>query len=42
MTHDPLDVLRADDLPVQPDPEFAARLRARLESALSLPEKELR
>ncbi|HEX9174937.1 MAG TPA: VOC family protein [Mycobacterium sp.] len=37
MTHDPLNVLRADDLPVQPDPEFAARLRARLESALSLP-----
>ncbi|HZU49988.1 MAG TPA: VOC family protein [Mycobacterium sp.] len=35
--HDPLYVLRADDLPVQPDPEFAARLRARLESALSLP-----
>ena len=38
MTHDPLDVLRADDLPVQPDPGFSARLRARLESALSLPE----
>ena len=37
MTHDPLDVLRADDLPVQPDPEFTARLRAQLESALSLP-----
>jgi predicted enzyme related to lactoylglutathione lyase len=41
MTHhdavDPLDVLRADDLPVQPDPAFAARLHARLESALSLP-----
>jgi predicted enzyme related to lactoylglutathione lyase len=35
---DPLDVLRADDLPVQPDPEFAARLRRRLESAVSLPE----
>jgi predicted enzyme related to lactoylglutathione lyase len=35
--NDPLDVLRADDLPVQPDPAFAARLRARLESALSLP-----
>jgi predicted enzyme related to lactoylglutathione lyase len=34
---DPLAVLRADDLPVQPDPAFAARLRARLESALSLP-----
>lgn len=34
---DPLDVLRADDLPTAPDPEFAARLRARLDSALSLP-----
>jgi predicted enzyme related to lactoylglutathione lyase len=38
MTSDPLDVLHADDLPVQPDPDFAARLRRRLESALSLPE----
>lgn len=28
---DPLTVLRADDPPVQPDPEFAARLRSRLE-----------
>ena len=36
--HDPLHVLHADDLPVQPDPAFAAQLRARLESALSLPE----
>ncbi|OBI46528.1 VOC family protein [Mycobacterium sp. E796] len=35
---DPLDVLHADDLPVQPDPGFAARLRRRLESAMSLPE----
>jgi predicted enzyme related to lactoylglutathione lyase len=35
---DPLSVLHADDLPVQPDPAFAARLRRRLESALSLPE----
>jgi predicted enzyme related to lactoylglutathione lyase len=35
--HDPLDVLHTDDLPVQPDPGFAARLRARLEAALSLP-----
>ena len=26
--HDPLTVLRGDDLPVQPDPAFAARLRA--------------
>jgi Sigma-70 region 2 len=34
---DPLTVLRADDLPVQPDPAFAARLRSRLESAVSLP-----
>lgn len=34
---DPLTVLRADDLPVAPAPAFAARLRARLESALSLP-----
>jgi hypothetical protein len=34
---DPLTVLRADDLPVQPDPAFAARLRTRLETALSLP-----
>ncbi|QLL08326.1 VOC family protein [Mycobacterium vicinigordonae] len=36
--HDPLHVLHTDDLPVQPDPAFAARLRRRLESALSLPE----
>src|SRR5437763_1808948 len=35
---DPLSVLRADDLPVQPHSAFAARLRRRLESALSLPE----
>lgn len=35
--HDPLTVLRADDLPVQPDPAFAVRLRAQLASALSLP-----
>jgi predicted enzyme related to lactoylglutathione lyase len=35
---DPLSVLCTDDLPVQPDPNFAARLRRRLESALSLPE----
>lgn len=34
---DPLTVLRADDLPVQPDPMFAAQLRRRLESALTLP-----
>ncbi|GLE54050.1 VOC family protein [Mycobacterium montefiorense] len=35
---DPLSVLHANDLPVQPDPDFAARLRRQLESALSLPE----
>ncbi|UXA14623.1 VOC family protein [Mycobacterium sp. SMC-8] len=34
--HDPLDVLRGGDLPVTPDPEFAQRLRARLESAANL------
>lgn len=34
---DPLHVLSAEDLPVQPDPSFAVTLRARLESALSLP-----
>jgi uncharacterized glyoxalase superfamily protein PhnB len=34
--HDPLAVLRGADLPVQPDAAFAARLRARLESAVSL------
>jgi predicted enzyme related to lactoylglutathione lyase len=33
--HDPLDVLRGGELPVHPDPAFAARLRARLESAAS-------
>lgn len=37
--HDPLDVLRDGDLPVAPDPEFAARLRARLESAVTLPNR---
>jgi uncharacterized glyoxalase superfamily protein PhnB len=34
---DPLDVLRVPDEPAQPDPAFAARLRARLERALDLP-----
>lgn len=34
---DPLTVLNADDPPVQPDPDFAARLRRQLESALLLP-----
>jgi uncharacterized glyoxalase superfamily protein PhnB len=32
---DPLTVLHGAELPVQPDPAFAARLRARLESALN-------
>src|SRR3954471_5848014 len=35
-SHDPLTVLHGDELPVQPDPAFAARLRARLESAANL------
>jgi predicted enzyme related to lactoylglutathione lyase len=34
---DPLTALHGDELPVTPDPAFAARLRARLESALTLP-----
>lgn len=34
-SHDPLTVLHGDELPVQPDPVFAARLRARLESAVN-------
>lgn len=34
---DPLDVLRAPVTPVEPDPIFAAHLRARLERALALP-----
>ncbi|MGZ6778749.1 MAG: VOC family protein, partial [Mycobacterium sp.] len=38
-SHDPLTVLHGADLPVQPDPAFAARLRARLESAVSLPNR---
>jgi uncharacterized glyoxalase superfamily protein PhnB len=38
-SHDPLTALHGDELPVQPDPEFAARLRARLESALALPNR---
>ncbi|MGH3677216.1 MAG: VOC family protein [Mycobacterium sp.] len=38
-SHDPLTVLHGDELPVQPDPAFASRLRARLESALSLPNR---
>jgi predicted enzyme related to lactoylglutathione lyase len=35
---DPFDVLRAPVTPAQPDPAFAARLRARIERALALPE----
>src|SRR5829696_6435453 len=38
-SHDPLTVLHGDDLPVEPDRVFAQRLRARLESALSLPNR---
>ncbi|RAV17092.1 glyoxalase [Mycolicibacterium sp. GF69] len=38
-SHDPLAVLHSDDLPIAPDPAFAARLRARLESVLSLPNR---
>ncbi len=38
-SHDPLTVLHGDELPLQPDPAFAARLRSRLESALSLPNR---
>ncbi|MED5812775.1 VOC family protein [Mycolicibacterium sp. 050232] len=38
-SHDPLAVLTGADRPVSPDPAFAARLRARLESALTLPER---
>lgn len=35
-SYDPLDVLAGGDLPVAPDPQFAAGLRARLESAANL------
>jgi predicted enzyme related to lactoylglutathione lyase len=35
-SHDPLTVLHGDELPVQPDSGFAARLRARLEDAANL------
>src|SRR3954470_2121109 len=34
-SHDPLTVLHGDELPIQPDPAFAARLRARRESAVN-------
>jgi predicted enzyme related to lactoylglutathione lyase len=36
-SRDPLHVLSGEEPPVHPDPEFAARLRARLESAVGLP-----
>ena len=35
---DPFEALRSPASPVDPDPDFAARLRARVERALSLPE----
>ncbi|MBA3742737.1 VOC family protein [Sporichthya sp.] len=35
---DPLEILRTTDAPVDPDPAFAARLRARLARALAAPE----
>ncbi|MDN4516839.1 MULTISPECIES: VOC family protein [Mycolicibacterium] len=38
--YDPFDVLRGGDLPLAPDPEFARRLRARLESAARLFEQQ--
>ncbi|MDR3659118.1 MAG: VOC family protein [Mycobacterium sp.] len=36
-SRDPLDVLTGTELPIQPDPAFAARLRARLQAAVGLP-----
>jgi uncharacterized glyoxalase superfamily protein PhnB len=39
-SRDPLTVLHGDELRVQPDPAFAARLRARLESAANLFESQ--
>lgn len=39
-SHDPLTVLHGAELPVQPDPAFAARLRARLESAVNFFESQ--
>lgn len=38
--HDPMDVLRGGDLPVAPDPSFAARLRSRLEAAADVFERQ--
>ena len=40
MNDDPLDVLRTGDLPVAPDPGFAARLRTRLEAAANVFEQQ--
>ena len=34
---DPFEALRTPIVPVEPDPEFALRLRARIERALNLP-----
>jgi uncharacterized glyoxalase superfamily protein PhnB len=34
-SYDPMTVLHGDELPIAPDPGFAARLRSRLESAVS-------
>ncbi|MDT5218497.1 MAG: hypothetical protein QOF15_602 [Mycobacterium sp.] len=39
---EPLRVLHTDDLPVQPNPAFAARLRRRLDALMSMPETNLR
>lgn len=36
-SQDPLSVLHGDEQPVTPDPRFAARLRARLQAALTMP-----
>ena len=38
-SYDPMTVLHGDELPIAPDPGFAARLRSRLESAVSLPNR---
>lgn len=35
---DPLEVLRTPTVPIDPDPDFAAHLRARIELALALPQ----
>ena len=36
---DPFDALREPVVPTDPDPDFAASLRARIERALALPEE---